>query len=103
MTAEQLVKHLQSGSAPVVLDVRSTYEYDSGHIPGAVHAPLPRLCEAAGTAADSKQGLLLLVCEHGPRAQVARLVLLLRGYRNLQLLQGHMSGWRGSGHPLQTG
>ena len=103
MTAEQLVQHLQSGTAPVVLDVRSTSEYASGHIPGAVHARLPRLCKVAGSVAGSKQDHLLLVCEHGPRAQLARLVLQLRGYRNLQLLEGHMSRWRGSRRPLQTG
>jgi len=102
MTAEQLDRCLKDGSAPVVLDVRSSFEYDSGHIPGAVHAPLPVVLKAVEAAIDSKEDLLVIVCEHGPRAQVARLFLKLRGYKNLQLLEGHMSRWRSSGRSLQA-
>ena len=101
MTAEQLERQLKSGAAPAVFDVRSSFEYNSGHIPGAIHAPLPRVLEAAEAATDSKQDLLVIVCEHGPRAQIARMFLKFRGYQNLQLLEGHMSRWRSSGRPLQ--
>ena len=102
MTVEQLDRLLKEGSAPPVLDVRSAYEYDSGHIPGAIHAPLSVVARAAEAAVDNKDGLLVIVCEHGPRAQMARMFLKLRGYKNLQLLDGHMSRWRGSGRSLQT-
>jgi len=102
MTAEQLERHLKEGRAPVVLDVRSAFEYDSGHIPGAVHAPLPVVLKAAEAAIDSKEDLLVIVCEHGPRAQMARMFLKFRGYKNLQLLDGHMSRWRSSGRSVQT-
>lgn len=101
MTAEQLGMHLQNGAAPVVLDVRSTFEFESGHIPGALHAPLPRVLKAANEATGSKQQLVVIVCEHGPRAQLARVLLTFCGYRNLQLLDGHMSRWRSCGRPLQ--
>jgi hydroxyacylglutathione hydrolase len=102
MTAEQLDGHLKNGDAPVVLDVRSTFEYDSGHIPGAIHAPLPRVVTAAEAVVDRKEDLLVIVCEHGPRAQMARMLLKFRGYKNLQLLEGHMSRWRSSGRSLQA-
>lgn len=101
MTAEQLERHLKSGTAPLVFDVRSSYEYNCGHIPGAIHAPLARVLQTARAATDSKQDLLLIVCEHGPRAEIARLLLKFSGYKNLQLLQGHMSRWRAAGRPLQ--
>ena len=101
MTAEQLERRLEDGAAPVVFDVRSSFEYSSGHIPGAIHAPLPGLLRAAQTAIDSKRDLLVIVCEHGPRAQLARMFLKLRGYNNLRLLEGHMSRWRSSERPLQ--
>lgn len=102
MTAEQLERHLKSGSAPVVFDVRSSFEYNSGHIPGAIHAPLPGVLKAAEAATGSKRDLLVIVCEHGPRAQIAKMFLKFRGYKNLQLLEGHMSRWRSSGRPLQS-
>jgi len=103
MTAEQLERHLKSGDAPVVLDVRSAIEYESGHIPGAVHAPLPGVLKAAEIVTSGKEDLLVIVCEHGPRAQMARVLLKFRGYRNLQLLEGHMSHWRSSERSLKTG
>ena len=100
MTAEQLEKQLQCGAAPIVLDVRSSGEFNSGHIPKAVHAPLPGVARVAATA-GSKHDLFVVVCEHGPRALVAKAFLSFCGYRNLQLLEGHMSHWRSSGRPLQ--
>lgn len=103
MTAEQLDKHLQDGDAPIVLDVRSAFEYASGHIPGAVHAPLPAVSRAAEAAIKNKSELLVIVCEHGPRAQMAKMLLKLRGYKNLQLLEGHMSRWRSSGRSMRGG
>jgi hydroxyacylglutathione hydrolase len=102
MTAEQLEMHLQNDAAPVVLDVRSFLEYKSGHIPGALNAPLPGVFKAAKAATGSKQELVVIVCEHGPRAQLARMLLSFCGYRNLQLLDGHMSHWRSCGRPLQV-
>jgi len=101
MTAEQLHRHLKNGDAPVVIDVRSTLEYNSGHIPGSIHAPLPGVLRAAEAAIKSKEAILVIVCEHGPRAQMAKMFLKFRGYKNLQLLEGHMSRWRSSGRPLQ--
>ena len=101
MTAEQLERHLHSGAAPIVFDVRSRFEYNSGHIPGAIHAPLAGVLKAAEAATESKQDLLVIVCEHGPRAQLAKMFLKLRGYNNLQLLEGHMSRWRSAERPLQ--
>jgi len=102
MTADQLDRHLQNGDSPVVLDVRSAFEYAAGHIPGAIHAPLPEVTRAAKAAVKSKEDLLVIVCEHGPRAQLAKMFLHLRGYRNLQLLEGHMSRWRSSGRSMSS-
>ena len=103
MTAEQLERHLKSGDAPVVLDVRSALEYESGHIPGALHAPLPGVLKTLEAVNTRKEDFLVIVCEHGPRAQMAKMLLKFRGYKNLQLLEGHMSRWRSSGRTLQTG
>ena len=101
MTAEQLEKSLRAGKSPAVLDVRTTIEYNSGHIEGALHAPMSKLFGVAKAEAPNKNELLVLVCEHGPRAQFAMALLKMRGYRNLTLLSGHMSQWRQSGRPIE--
>lgn len=101
MTIEELEKALKSGRPPIVLDVRSSVEFNSGHIQGAVHAPLVNVLKRAQTVCNDKDHLLIIVCEHGPRAQLARLMLKLNGYKKLELLDGHMSRWRQSGRNVQ--
>lgn len=101
MTAKDLKKALKGKQPPCVLDVRSVFEFRGGHIPGAVHAPfLTVLLQRRKLPAD-KQALIVITCEHGPRAELARAQLALLGYANLQLLEGHMAGWRRAGWPLK--
>jgi len=103
MTADNLEKLLESGQAPAVLDVRSELEFKSGHIKNARHAPLPNLLKSAAAAVELKSDPLVLVCEHGPRAQVAAMYLKFRGYKSVELLDGHMSQWRSSNRPMKQG
>jgi hydroxyacylglutathione hydrolase len=101
MTADNLEELLELDKAPVVLDVRSGFEFGSGHIKGALHAPLPSLLKSASAAVKQKTDPLVIVCEHGPRAQVAAMYLRFRGYKSVELLDGHMSKWRGSNRPME--
>ena len=101
MLAEELEKSIKSGQAPVLLDVRSGFEFKSNHIPGAIHAPLSNILKITQSVSHNKTDLLVLTCEHGPRAQLARMLLKWHGYKNLVLLNGHMMRWRQSGRMLQ--
>lgn len=101
MSPDEFEQRRAQGDAPVLLDVRSRFEFSSGHVPGAVHAPLSDVAGVAEGVVSDKSALVVLICEHGPRAQMARFFLKLRGYRNLDLLEGHMAGWRRSGRDLQ--
>ena len=101
MTADKLEELLELGQAPVVLDVRSGLEFKSGHIKGAIHAPLTSLLKISAAAVNQKSEPLVIICEHGPRAQVAAMYLKFRGYRSVELLDGHMSRWRGSNRPME--
>ena len=103
MTAEELEKRIKSGQTTVALDVRSRFEFSSGHICGAVHAPLVNVLKATQAASKSKEEKLVLVCEHGPRAQLAKVLLKWNGYKNIELLDGHMAHWRQSGRPVKKG
>lgn len=103
MTAEELEKKHKIGEALSVLDVRSRAEYTSGHIRGAHHAPLANVLTSVQAVVKNKEELLVLVCEHGPRAQLARIFLKLNGYKHLELLDGHMSQWRSSGRAVKKG
>jgi len=103
VTAEELEKHIRSGQAPLLLDVRSDSEFNSGHISGAIHAPLSNVLKTTHVASQNKQDPLILVCEHGPRAQLAKILLKCNGYKNIELLNGHMAHWRHSGRSVKKG
>jgi len=101
MKNTDLAKKLKSKQAPCVLDVRSRLEFRSGHIPGAIHAPLLAVLLRRAPLPSSRDATLVLTCEHGPRAMVVKSVLALFGYRHLDLLYGHMAGWRKARLPLE--
>lgn len=99
ISAAALSEALQGPSPPRVIDVRSALEYRSGHIPGARHLPFWR----AWAASLAPNEPLVLYCEHGPRAALAGMLLRRKVTAPLQLLQGHMQGWRRAGLPIEKG
>ena len=94
MQPQELVKRIKSGQAPIVFDVRSGFEYRNGHIPDALHAPTLKILLHQVRLPPDKNTEVVLTCEHGPRAQLAKVVLGFIGYRNVSLLEGHMAAWR---------
>ena len=101
MKAPELAQRITSNSAPQVIDARSGLEFRRGHIPGAIHAPILTILLKRARLPENKASELVITCEHGPRALMAKRLLAIYGYRNTTLLDGHMLGWRRSGLPLE--
>jgi len=97
----ELAQRITRGDAPWVIDARSSFEFRSGHIPQAVHAPVLRILLKRAPLPKDKNSELVITCEHGPRAMMAKSLLAIYGYRNATLLKGHMLGWRRAGLPLE--
>lgn len=101
MQHQELAKRLKSKNPPTVVDVRTGFEFRAGHIPGAIHAPTLKLLLRLVRIPSDKNAELVVTCEHGPRAQIAKGLLGAFGYRNVSLLAGHMAGWRQAGLPRE--
>ena len=101
MQASELTQRINSNSAPVVIDARSRFEFKRGHIRGAIHAPVMKILLKRARLPENKNSELVITCEHGPRALMAKCLLATHGYRNTTLLDGHMLGWRRAGLPLE--
>ena len=99
MQARELLRRIESNTAPVVVDVRFRSEFDDGHVPGAINTPFFAL-ETAKLPKD-KGTELVIYCGHGQRAWIAQQILALRGYRNSTLLEGHAKGWKKAALPLE--
>lgn len=101
MTQDQLVAFIENGTAPMIVDVRSRREYESGHVPGALHLPFYAMWSRHSEIKGRPEHPVVLYCEHGPRASIAKFALWTLGYKNLVYLDGHMSGWKQRGLPLE--
>jgi rhodanese-related sulfurtransferase len=101
MQPHDLMKRMTAGKAPEVVDVRTGFEFKAGHIPGALHAPTWKIVLRLAPLPADRERELVVLCELGPRAKIARALLGYLGYRNVALLDGHMAGWRRSGLPVE--
>ena len=101
MTQDQLLASIQKNTAPVIVDVRSQSEYESGHVPGALHLPFYSLWSRHSEIKGELEEPVVIYCEHGPRAGIAKFALWTLGYTNLVYLDGHMSGWKENSLPME--
>ena len=102
MTPEHLHRLIETRTAPMIVDVRTGSEYQSGHVPGAIHIPFPMMWRRHQEMKASLSDPIILYCEHGPRAWIGKFALWTMGYTNVAYLDGHMSGWKQKGLPIET-
>ncbi len=101
MLPEELAKKIAARKAPAVIDVRTGFEFKKGHIPGAINAPIWKIMLRLAALPADKRTDMVVHCELGPRAVMAKTILDFMGYRNIALLDGHMAAWRRSGLPVE--
>lgn len=99
MEPQELLQRIKNNKAPAILDVRTGGEFSSGHIPGAINAPFLKILFQRVQLPADKNAELVVTCELGPRAQLAKGLLGMLGYRKISLLEGHMAAWRNAGRP----
>ncbi len=80
--------------ARTLLDVRQDFEYAEGHLPGALHIPLPELSERLPEL--DKNLPLLTYCRSGVRSLAAANMLAGQGFREIMSLKGGMMAWQGA-------
>ena len=100
MTQNQLLSAIEKKTAPVIVDVRSEREYQSGHVPGAIHLPFYAIWSRHSEIKRTADEPIILYCEHGPRAGIAKFAFWTLGYSNLVYLDGHMSSWKEQKLPM---
>ncbi|MGI9591701.1 MAG: rhodanese-like domain-containing protein [Myxococcota bacterium] len=102
ITPAELADRLDTGSAPLILDVRSAEEFRAGHIPGAVNVPHDQLAGRLATIDLPPNGEVVVHCESGRRAVDAQIALREAGFTQVRDLSGHMQVWRSKGLPVNS-
>jgi len=78
-----------------LIDVRSSAEFATGHIPGAVNVPMEQV---EARTADIGSGPVVLICEAGTRASIVAGWLAAK--QPVSVLAGGTAAWRKSAFPL---
>jgi rhodanese-related sulfurtransferase/DNA-binding HxlR family transcriptional regulator len=99
LSLEELEQRLARGQV-VVLDVRPEREYDSGHIPGALSAPLDRLEAVAASLPKRKEVVAYCRGPYCVYADDAVRILRKRGLKARRLEVGFPE-WRRAGLPIE--
>lgn len=82
-----------------VIDVREFFEYQSGHVPGAIHIPMHTI--PVRTDEIPTTGKVYVICESGSRSWQVAAFLLQRGIHVINV-HGGTGTWRMAGLPLET-
>jgi len=89
---QDLHGELRGGRPPLVVDVRTTREWNAGHIDGAVHIPLGDLARRASELPRDRN--VATICEGGYRSSLAASVLARAGLDLVVNVTGGMAAWR---------
>ena len=99
-TAE-LVRMMNSEEA-IVIDVRATAEFESGHIHGAKNIPHTKLVSRMAELEKHRNKIIVVVDKFGQHAGGAGRALNKEGF-NVRRLSGGVSEWQNASLPLVKG
>jgi hydroxyacylglutathione hydrolase len=98
LSVQQLKKKVDQGEDLTLLDVRRQDEWDTGHVPGAMHVFVGQVERRLSEIPRDKP--VVVMCNVGHRAGIAASILLREGYPEVFNLLGSVTAWRHAGYPL---
>lgn len=98
ITAPALGEWLESGKAPLLLDVRREGEWNAGHIGGSRHLPLHQLPQRLSEIPANSP--VVVYCATGYRSAIGASLLQRTGHPNVIDLVGGISAWEAARLPV---
>lgn len=98
LSVEQALGMMENAN-PVILDVRTPYEFSQGYIEGAIHIPLNELSQRLDELKDKKKEKIIVYCLSGFRSGRACKLMAKQGYTVFNLGSG-IGGWQGAGQKV---
>lgn len=83
--------HDRQKNGAIIIDVRESYEWQEGHIPGARHIPLGSLAQHFDKLDKTKE--IVTVCRSGHRSMMAANALQRAGFTQVSNMSGGMVRW----------
>ena len=91
ITMDELQKKQMQGA--YIIDVRSTQEYDEGHLYGAINIPYYEINKNVDKILCDKEKEIVLYCEAGLRSKKAYKKLIKLQYTKVYSLYGGLDNW----------
>jgi hydroxyacylglutathione hydrolase len=101
ITVAELKQLIETGEDFQVIDVRRPAEYESGHAPGAIPAPLSNLQAAAPNLNLNTSKKTAVICQGGYRSSAATSILEPLGFADLMNVTGGTSAWIKAGYEVE--
>lgn len=102
ITVNELHRLISKPTPPQILDVRRPPEYQSGHVPQALTAPLLSLQQIVGNLGLDPTKPTAVICAGGYRSSAATSILQQHGFSNLLNVTGGTSAWIAAGYPVEV-
>jgi len=88
----------------ILLDVRTSAEYEESHLQNAIFLPVQNLNEKTlaevGLGEEAKNKEIIIYCRSGARSKTAYDIMSSLGYANIKSMAGGMVHWLEDGHPF---
>ena len=84
----------------IVLDVRESNEYTTGHIRDSIHIPVGSLSKRISELEKHKTKKILAYCRSGNRSNNACRILSKQGFENVNNMAGGIISWSSANLPL---
>lgn len=104
ISVEELRQQMDSGAAPLIVDVRSTtaQTLERHRIPGALHVPVQDAARHLSELPRDREIILYCTCPNEvSAAKVARL-LMNAGFRRVRPLKGGLEAWIDAGYSVEA-
>lgn len=84
----------------VILDIRDSADYRSGHIVDAINIPYIKVGERIAELDEYKDKPIIVACKMGQHSGGVGKILLKAGFTQVCRLEGGIEDWRSSSMPL---
>jgi len=89
-----LAEEMAGGAPPVLLDVRTPGEFESGHLEGALHVPSYAITQRLSELEPYRERTVVVYCQSGVRSARVASTLAARGWTGVLDYTEGMAGWR---------
>lgn len=97
---ENVLALVSAADGPLLLDVRTSKEFEEGHVPGATNIPHTEVPGRLAELEPYRERGVVVYCRSGGRAGVAAEALTGAGFP-VKHLEGDMTGWQERGLPVE--